>query len=48
MILCRDEAEVGGGGVGEVGGCPPRKDIEWQEERAGRVKNKYATISTGD
>ena len=25
MILCRDKTDVGGGGVGEGGGCPPPK-----------------------
>ena len=47
MILCGDKADVGGGGVGAGESCPPRKDIGWREERAGRVKNSYVTISDG-
>ena len=45
MILCGDNTEVGGGGVGSEGGFPPRKDIGRREERAGRVKNSYVIIS---
>ena len=45
MILCGDKTDVGGGGVGAGGGFPPRKEIRRQEERAGRVKNRYVTIS---
>ena len=47
MILCRDKTDVGGGGAGEGGGCPPRKDIGRWEERAGQFKNSYVTISDG-
>ena len=45
MILCGDKTDVGGGGVGAGGGCPPRKDIRWREGRTGRDKYKYVTIS---
>ena len=45
MILCKDKTDVSGGGVGAGGECPPRKHIGSWEERAGRVKNKYVTIS---
>ena len=37
--------DVVGGGVREEGGCNTLKEIKRQEERAGRVKNKYVTIS---
>ena len=47
MILCRDKTDVGGGGVGAGGGCPPWKGIGRREERVGRVKNNYVTISDG-
>ena len=47
MILCGDKTDKGGEGVGAGGGCPRRKDIGRQEERAGRVKNSYVTISDG-
>ena len=47
MILCVDKTDVGGGLVGAGGGCTPRKDIRWLEERAGRVKNSYVIISDG-
>ena len=47
MILCGDKTDVGGGGVGAGGGCPPRKNIRRWEERAGRVKNSYVIISDG-
>ena len=32
---------------GKVRDAPPRKDIVWQEERAGRVNNSYVTVSNG-
>ena len=38
MVVC-------GGGVGSGGGFPPQKEIRRREGRAGREKNKYATIS---
>ena len=47
MILCGDKTVLGGGGGGAGGGCPPGKEIKRREERAGRVKNKYVTISDG-
>ena len=47
MLLCGYNTYVGGGGVGEVGGCPPRKDIGRRKEWVGRVKTKYVTISDG-
>ena len=37
--------DVGGGGVGAVGGCLPQKDSGRREEREGWVKNNYVTIS---
>ena len=51
MILCGEMTDVGGGNVGIGGVYPPppapRKDITQWEERAGRVKNKYKSISDG-
>ena len=47
MIMCGDTIDVGGGGVGVGGGCPPRKYIGRRGERVGRVKNKYLPISDG-
>ena len=47
MILCRDKAYIGGGGVGAGGVLPPWKDTGRREERAGKVKNSYVTISDG-
>ena len=48
MILCGDKTDVCGGVVGAGGGCPPgRKLGRRREERAGRVKNRYVTISDG-
>ena len=45
MIMCGDKTDIGGGDV-EVGyGFPPQRDIRWREERSGRSKNKYITIS---
>ena len=45
MILFRDTTDVGGGGVGVGGVCPPWKYIIWQEGKERRCKNKYVTIS---
>ena len=45
MILCVYKEEVGGGNLGEGGGCLPRKDIGRPEERAGRDKHSYVTIN---
>ena len=49
MILFRDKTDVGGGVVraGVAPQCPPQKDIRQKEEREGRVKNSYVTISDG-
>ena len=47
MILCGDKTDIGGGGVGSVGGFHPWKYIGRQEEMAGRVKSSYGTISDG-
>ena len=47
MILCGDKTDVSGRGVGEGGGYPTRKDIRRREERDGRSKNSYVTISDG-
>ena len=38
MILCGDKVGVGGGSVGEGGGCPPQKDTRQEN-------NKNVTIS---
>ena len=40
-----DPVYVGGGGVGSVGGCPPRKDTRRRERRMRRDKYEYVTIS---
>ena len=47
VILCGDTMGVGGGGVRSGECCLHQKDIGWQEERSGKVKNKYVTISDG-
>ena len=47
MILCGDNMDVDGGGVGAGGGYPPRKDTVQREERARRVKNNCVTIING-
>ena len=47
MILCRYKTDVGGREVVACGVCPTQKDIGWQDERPGRVKNSYVIISDG-
>ena len=47
MILYGDRMGVSGGSFGGGRGCPPEKDTERREERAGRVNNSYVTISKG-
>ena len=47
MILFIDKTDVGGGGVGAGGGCPPWKGIGRREERARRVKNNCVIIING-
>ena len=45
MILSGEKTDVDVGGDGEGGVFTPLKDTGWREERAGRVKNIYVTIS---
>ena len=47
MILCGENMDVSGGGVGEGEGCPPRKDIRRWGYMAGRANNSYVTIRNG-